>query len=232
MFSAVKPTVSSPKLAAQRGFTLLEVLISFTLIAIIMATMYSGIRIVYRVSDKGEKQINTTNQVRSVQTFLRRQLSGVLPIKLDPRLGQFSSLFLGEPQKMEFVTTLPGHLRGGGVYKQTIEFVEDNDQSALMFRFEPVNVPNDAAINLPEPVILIHAKDIRFYYWDGLGEEDKDIQNWDWQEEWADRDRIPALIRIEAEFTENVTTSNRNRKRSNAFWPSLVIAPIRHKYTP
>lgn len=203
-------------LLAQKGFTLLEILISFALMSIMLAMMYSGLRMVYRTSDNGESQINASSQVRTTQLFLRRQLTQILPIAFDRDMAQNPIVFRGESQKMTFVAPMPARVLAGGIYKQTVEWVSADGKSALVFRFEPVNVPDSTAADNPEPVMLLTAKAARFYYWDG-----EDTENKVWLEEWEDVEQIPSLIRLQLEFAEE----------SKTVWPSLIIAPIRSRGT-
>lgn len=212
-----KPITTSA-VAIQRGFTLLEILVSFTLISIVLTMMYSGIRIVHRVSDKGEQQVDATSQIRTVHTFLRRQLNGLLPIDFSPQGDPSPILFSGEAEKMQFVAVMPGHLRQGGVYKQTIEYVDAGSESNVRFLFEPVHIADNRA-HQTSPVVLLDAKSVRFQYLDAKEFEDDNVDSWQWSDTWDESGRIPALISIDVTFADDA--------KKKSFWPLFIVAPVR-----
>ena len=61
--------------AAERGFSLIEVLIALTLFAILMAMLSSGVRLGSRIQASGSEQIDEWSQIAAVQRFLRAELA-------------------------------------------------------------------------------------------------------------------------------------------------------------
>ena len=61
------------------GFSLLEVLLAITLLAVLLAGAMGGIRAATRAMHSGEQNIERTNRLRVAQEFIRRELghSGV-----------------------------------------------------------------------------------------------------------------------------------------------------------
>jgi general secretion pathway protein J len=57
------------------GFTLLEVLASLVLLALLLVGVYSGIRTATHSVRSGTATIERMDQVRSAQQFLRRELA-------------------------------------------------------------------------------------------------------------------------------------------------------------
>ena len=58
--------------ARTRGFTLLEVLIAITLLALLIAMAFGTLRGAVATTHAGERVVTWTNQTRTVQEFLRR----------------------------------------------------------------------------------------------------------------------------------------------------------------
>ena len=56
----------------QAGFTLLELLIAMTLLGMILVLLFGGLRLGVRSWDASQKQVDSLNSVRSLESFLRR----------------------------------------------------------------------------------------------------------------------------------------------------------------
>ena len=56
---------------SERGFTLIELLLAITLLSMILAIAYQGVRAGTRSVDRGEEMIDRTNRLRIVHQFLR-----------------------------------------------------------------------------------------------------------------------------------------------------------------
>lgn len=216
----------------QGGFTLLEVIISFTLLSIILTLMYAGIRLVVRVGDKTELQLDQVSELRIAERLLRRQLIGALPVALskteDAGFGEDENaiyFFEGEEKRMRFVGSMPGHLRYGGIYQQQLLVESSEDGERLTISFGPVNPVDEIDFTENEPVTVLTAKEIRFQYHDGFIEDEayesqEDSEEWDWQDQWAPlEEAFPAFIRIAAELPKTSTLS----------WPLFLVSPARQQ---
>ena len=87
----------------QKGFTLLELLISMTLLGMILVLLFGGLRLGMRSWDAVEQQADTLNLVRSVENFLRTEMARVQPYRWKTAPGQ-PLAFVGERNKVSFVT--------------------------------------------------------------------------------------------------------------------------------
>ncbi|HNR39368.1 MAG TPA: prepilin-type N-terminal cleavage/methylation domain-containing protein [Acidobacteriota bacterium] len=63
-----------------RGFSLLEVLVSVTLFAIICSVLYSGFSMVTRSWRRGHENIQQSERLRSVFELIRRQVISIYPV--------------------------------------------------------------------------------------------------------------------------------------------------------
>ena len=67
--------------AAVVGFTLLETLVGLTLLGIMLILIYSTLSIGLRAWDTGEKRVTEASHQRVVQSFLRRELGQLFPVR-------------------------------------------------------------------------------------------------------------------------------------------------------
>ena len=58
-----------------RGFTLLELLISLTIVALIVVIIFGALRIGIRAWEKGEKDVDVRQRQRIVLDLIKRQLA-------------------------------------------------------------------------------------------------------------------------------------------------------------
>jgi general secretion pathway protein J len=181
---------------AARGFTLLEVLLAVTLLALLIAGAYGGIRAAARAMHAGERAIDRTDRLRTAQQFLRRQLSHVMPLAFAQDEGTaMQHVFEGDAEHMRFVAPMPGYLSRGGPYVQTLELVRADDGLQLKFTDAMLNgydAKNPGA-NADEPVVVLdHIRDGAFEY----RTLDEQGRLTDWLREWPDPQITPMMVRI------------------------------------
>jgi prepilin-type N-terminal cleavage/methylation domain-containing protein len=102
-----------------RGFSLLEVLVSVTLFAIICTILYSGFTMVTRTWNRGHDNIQQSERLRSVFELIRRQIISIYPVvpamEENPEAAQAqpgpqrlavgkTPYFIGSDQQVAFVT--------------------------------------------------------------------------------------------------------------------------------
>ena len=96
----------------QRGFTLLELLISLTLLGLILVLLFGGLRLSVRSWDSVQRQVDNLNSVRSVESFLRREMERIQPYRWKAAPGPRFA-FVGERHKLNFVAPLPSRIGAG-----------------------------------------------------------------------------------------------------------------------
>lgn len=198
---------------AAAGFSLLEVLLAITLLALLLVGAMGGIRAATRAMHAGEQNIERTNRLRVAQEFVRRELSRSLPLAFGQEHGSGANfVFQGENDFMRFVAPMPGHLSRGGPYVQTLELVRGRKGLQLVFTHNMLNgfdldklKPDDG-----NPVMLLDGiRRGRFEY------RKLDDQNEleDWSDDWENPSLLPVMLRIELEMTPE----------SGLIWPTMEI---------
>jgi general secretion pathway protein J len=199
-----------------RGFTLLELLLAMTLLALLIAGAFSGIRTATRATERGEAAIERSNKLRVAQEFLRRQVSHALalPFSRVPGTGEMT-VFAGERDQLTFVAPMPGYFSRGGPHVQALAVENEGGDRRLVFRHAMLNGYDleTEAIDEVEPVVLYQGiREARFEYRgiDDFGRLE------DWSERWEKKGRSPVMVRVTLEFEREL----------GIVWPELVI-PLR-----
>lgn len=200
--------------ARVQGFTLLEILVAVTLLALMVTLAMGALRTAVRATRSGEALIERTDRVRTAQEFLRRQLSHAMPLPFE-RLEDSGEnrVFVADRDGLRFVAPMPGFLSRGGPHVQWLSFERDRDGMRLEFDhaqlngYDPDNPKGDSK---RKPVVLLEGfREGHFEYraLDEQGELDA------WGADWDDAQRLPMLVRLVLEFD----TDSRQR------WPDLEI---------
>ena len=198
----------------QKGFTLLEILVAMTLLAMLMGLAVATLRAAVSATRSGERLIERTNQTRTVQEFLRRQLSHAMALPFE-RLEDSGEnrLFVADGDSLRFVAPMPGHLSRGGAHVQWLALESDGRGKVLEFDHAQLNGYDPAdpkAANDRAPVRLLDGmQDAHFEY----RTLDENGEMTDWSQMWDDPQRLPIMVRLVVEFPPD----------STRVWPTLEI---------
>jgi general secretion pathway protein J len=192
------------------GFTLIEVVIATSLLALGLAIAFGTMRSASRATARAEASAQREERLRAAQGFLRTQLSAALPIPFEFDGESGAATFLrATPAKLEYVATMPGYLARGGAYLQTLEFVRGEDGQRLQFQHRQLTSDGPAEAER-EPVVLL----------DGIEEGAFEVRTVDergkpgrWQDKWNVSAQLPPQVRVRLRF--------RDERRH---WPELVVA--------
>ena len=194
------------------GFTLLEVLASLVLLALLLVGVYSGLRSATHSVRSGTAAIDRVDQIRSAQQFLRRELAQSLTQTIAHTGKGENVYFQGSEREMRYVAPLPGYLGKLGPQLQRLQLVEDDEgsfQLVLSLAVLPPDGSPPQALGDPQ-VLLDHVKDGTFQY-RGV---DATGQPGAWEDVWPDGRRLPQLVSIQLQA------------QGNYAWPRLLV-PLR-----
>lgn len=201
--------------APARGFTLLEILVSVSLLALVIVLAYGSIRVALQASRSGEALIERTEEMRTAQGFLRRQFSQVMPLVYARLEDQgVEKRFEGDQHSITFVAPMPGYLSRGGAHVQSLSLVDGERGMQLEFRHAQLNGWDaERGFGDQEPVVLIDGiRDGQFLFrrMDELGELG------DWSSEWELPNAVPLMLRLELQFEDD------DRRE----WPDFEVAAL------
>lgn len=201
-----------PAARPSAGFTLIEVLVSLSLLAFALALTFGTLRGATGSSERAEQVAQRDERLRAVQGFLRRQLEMALPIafEFDQSSGE-ATLFRASSSKVEFVANMPGYLSRGGPYLQTLSLVHGEHGLQLQFSSQLLTTEGALKDERAPEVLLDGIREARFYV-RGL---DENARPGEWQGSWAQTSQLPPMIKLDVRFEDG-----------HKHWPDLIV-PLR-----
>jgi general secretion pathway protein J len=195
------------------GFTLLELLIAITLLGLLMAALFGGLRLGARAWDRSEERLSESARLQAVQNFLRDRLAQAYPLYAEDESGRLRLGFEGDPAAVRFVTLMPEYL-GTGFAELVLAVEERSDATDLVVRwrhFELEPQPDEEAE--PQIKVLlegIEALEIAYFGALARGEPAR------WHEQWLEGSALPQLVRLRVLFFED----------DRRYWPDLIVRPM------
>jgi len=198
------------------GFTLLELMISFTIIGLILVLVFGSLRIGARAWEKGERDIESHQRQRVVLDNLRRQIASICPhkIKVDGDKGQTSKkiFFRGDSEGMAFMTRLPMSpmTRSGMVYAKYVVRQDDGVEKRRLLIYERDAVFIHSEEDLDEVAddeffeLIPEAEAIEFAYL--KRPEDKDAEP-EWKDGWDPESDAGIPLAVKITFQEDEDAS-------------------------
>ncbi len=203
------------------GFTLLELLISLTIVAVIVVLIFSALRIGVRAWEKGEENVEARQRYRIVLNLMRQQLAAVCLSA--SRTGENQSvLFKGDEVFVEFISrkSLMPDSSAGMVY---VRYQTESDKASARLSLYEKNMlllKNAADMEIPAPddyyELIRDMADFGFEYLKVSVDEKSGETKMEWQSAWdSEKDKgFPRAVRIRFQ----------SEKSSAAVY---VIVPIR-----
>lgn len=195
----------------QGGFTLIEVIIATTLLALGLALAFASLRGAGRATARAEQSAQREERLRAVQGLLRRQISTAMPVAFEFNAETGEATFLRlERNKLEFVSTLPGYLSRGGPYLQTLELQPGERGLRLVYQHQLLSTEGPLKPEREPVVLLEDIADARFE----VRGVDQDSRLTPWTSQWNASAGLPPLLRLRLVFRDKQQT-----------WPDLVVSP-------
>ena len=185
-----------------RGFSLVELLLAMTLLSMLLALAYGGLRASTQATEKGQDILDDSNRIRMAHQFVRRQLTQLLPLAFEEDdSSQVRSVFRGESRRIRYVAQMPGYLGFGGPQVQELEFVQGEEHMELVLSHTLLQGFDESFLYEREPVLLLDkVVSAEFQF---LG-RDENGEIGDWANHWDDEANLPAAVALEVEFIEEV----------------------------
>jgi general secretion pathway protein J len=190
------------KHGSSRGFTLVELLLALTLMSMLLALAYGGLRASTRATDKGQKILEDSSRIRAAHQFVRRQLSQLMPIGFEEIAdGEGYSVFIGEDSMIRFVAPMPGYLGFGGPQVQQLAFIPGENGLDLVISHALVQGYEESLLDEQDPIVLLENIEEGGFLFMGRDEQDELTP---WLSSWEDTQVLPEAVGVEIFFTEEV----------------------------
>jgi general secretion pathway protein J len=188
----------------QSGFTLVEVLIGITLLAMLGTLIANGVRLGGRAWKDAEGRTANRDEMVQLHNLFRRTIIRARPAFASANPRDLTVLFDGEATSLNVVAPQPAREYGGAWVTQRFSIERQGEARALFVTLQR-NPP--AAAN--RVLLLDHVSDLRFGYFGPSNAGEAPI----WQDSWTSRTRLPDLVRV---------AIVRDNPRLPA-WPELVV---------
>jgi len=209
---------------ASSGFTLLEVIVTLTILGFILLMVSGTFRLGLSSWEKGDAIKEDYQKIRMVSQLVSRQIKSLVPYRIRTEKAEGNYLaFDGKAHFLRFVSTLPIKARRpeGFVYV-VYQFRDEGgkkgrlvlyEQRALNRDFFEDDLQEDSAVTLFGEI-----SQVRFEYYREADKEKNRTE--EWVEEWnaKEENELPKAIRI------TVTYWNEGVKEEAS--PITVLAPV------
>ena len=172
------------------GFTLLELLVAITLLAVVVVVIVQAMRLGMRAIESGDRKIAGLERTRALLSVIEPQLQSAFMITAsrDAQAGEQPVQFRGESGAVEFRSYQS--LWGGAKGPVAVSYrVVDDEPGFKALRVSESPLAIDAA---NETLVIGHAQEIffEFYYRTSTDETGQ------WVDQWKEPERLPSKVRL------------------------------------
>lgn len=187
----------------EQGFTLVELLVTLTLLSLLLVLLFGGLRFGVRAWDGAQAHGEGADEMRVVQNLLRHEIEQAYPSAdmTDPLHPAVN--FTGDENSVTFLAPAPDAAGSIGRSWITLNAARDGGERQLAIRAVPELA--GAGNSGWSSAILRHVAAVRFsYFGDGR-----------WTGVWRKARAMPHLVRVHVEFAAG----------DRRVWPDLIVAP-------
>jgi len=187
---------------APRGFTLIEVMVAFTVLGFILIIIFGVFRLGLSAWEKGESIKEEYQKVRIISQLISRQIKSIVPYKIKTQKAEGDYLaFEGKAHSLKFVSALPLKARQpeGFVYA-VYEFKEGGREGGRFVLYEERALNRDFMEENPKEELgvslLEEISDLRFEYYQEEDPEKEQASGW--LTEWNAKEKreLPIALRM------------------------------------
>jgi general secretion pathway protein J len=183
-----------------QGFTLLELILSLTILSVVIVLIFGAFRIGGRAWEKGERGLEHQQRMRVVFDLIKRQIRSACVTKAITSDDGATFYMRGDSASLEFFSEtpiFPGDI--GVVYLQFRVFPNEAGEGERLSLFKKEAVFFDEEKNFPESekdfhILIPAAREIRFEYLAAMEREEEP----QWIEQWegTKENGFPRAVRV------------------------------------
>jgi general secretion pathway protein J len=184
------------------GFTLVEMLISILILALVTGMLLDGLRLVTHSVGRETSRLDRSSQIALVQNFVRAQLGDAQRIVLAAGPAALVD-FTGEVDRLVFISPAPASVAFGGLQRLALVFNADASAAGgtIEADWQPYRDGSGVASAVESRVLLDHVNTAVFAYF-GSTRADEPLE---WHDEWREMSDLPPLVRLAVVFSDGRT---------------------------
>lgn len=187
------------------GFTLVEVVVALTLVALIMLGLVTALGTFANTGARLERRALESDDVRLAHAFLRESLAAASPrYRVREHDSAQSVWFVGGPVQIEWLGLMPARHGVGGLYHLRLAFDAGYQRGRLVLQYVPYTGDDfpPSWPDAPTHLVLDAVDDFEVLY-QRLGSQE-------WRQVWDDSHVLPGRVRVRV-------------ARDGGAWPDLVV---------
>ena len=181
-----------------RGFTLVELLVSLVILALISTALFTALRFSARSWRAGESRLVEASDDDALRRFLRLRLAEAVAAAMPAEGREREMAFRGDAGHLRFAAPMPHALGLGGIYVFTLAPGEAVPLTLDWLLLRPdrlLDVADGRA--RPRPLFTAGVRAVRFRYYGSVDGRSEPV----WSEIW-DSETLPRLVEIRFEGEE------------------------------
>lgn len=185
-----------------RGFSLVELLLALTLMGMLLALAYGGLRASTRAADRGQAILEDSSRIRMAHQFVRKQLNQMIPLAFseDPDTEE-RTVFEGSAKAIRFVAPMPGYLGFGGPQVQELALVPGEEGEMLVLSHALLQGFEEQNLYYQAPIVLLEKIDFAEFSFLVRDETGELIG---WTNQWDMLDMLPESVALDVDFVDDV----------------------------
>jgi general secretion pathway protein J len=200
------------------GFTLIEMLVALTLVALMSVAMIEAYRFSQRALAQTTRVDGAIHDVATTQRLLRRVLEAAYPF--EPAAGSATSApresprgLMGSSTGFSVSAPAPAQTGGVGLYRYALELLPSGALQ-MDWTTDRNGIAAEGELAPRHEALLTGVESISIEYLELIERGNGEIEPF-WRETWIDKSAPPALVRIRVKFPAG----------DRRVWPELVVAP-------
>ena len=191
----MNPHVTSSRSA---GFSLVEVIVAATLLALLSSLLLGGLHLGVRVMEAGNRRQDRTERLTAAYNFMRQQLARAQPMFEIADAENRALMFDGAPDRVTVVSIAPDYLFNTAYQRLTIRLEHNASGKRLVARWRAMQRWTDGEPPAHTSILLSGLAAAEFTY---FGQSQKGGPG-RWASEWRSPRALPLLVRVHLAFAD------------------------------
>lgn len=194
----MKPIVQ--RVDKQSGFTLVELLVALTLLALISVMLVGTLRFAHTAWERADAATDRLQRTELAMNVMRRLLQQAYPLAVAGVNRPHAVAFSGNADGVLFLAPPAAVLSLGGLQLNWLSIEHDGTDARLVLRWRPFDrasetwPPQTSAGDFAEVVLADHVEGARLAYF-APDPDAPQTPPW-WHSDWNDAAQLPDLVRL------------------------------------